>query len=114
MSVYPVHGQPPVTAHAMRVAADLIEISGVTGLSVTCSDDQISIQVCAPAGDADTRAALVARLARLLGGTAARHASPTGNSWIRAHGVAGTLPVQVYTPTEAAAATCAGAGQAAP
>ena len=93
-----VLGDPPVTAGAMRAAADLITASGITGLSVTCDDHQISIQVPARAGDDATRAAIVAHLAELLGGVPARQDDQGGAGWIHAHGVAGALPVHVYTP----------------
>jgi hypothetical protein len=98
-SSYPVIGQPSTTAAAMRAAADLIERSGVTGLSVTCADDRISIQVTAGAGGAQSRAATVARLAACLRSTAAQEDSPAGGrSWITAHGTAAGLPVEVFTP----------------
>jgi hypothetical protein len=82
----------------MRAAADLIDRSGITGLSVTCSDGHISIQVVESSGDARDRAATVARLAGFLGSTAVQDDTPTaGCSWIRASGTAGGLPVEIFT-----------------
>ena len=66
-SMYPVIGQAATTAAAMRAAATLIESTGIAGLSVTCGDAQVSIQVCEDLGDPATRAALVARLAAAIG-----------------------------------------------
>jgi hypothetical protein len=98
-SPYPVAGHPPATAAGMRAAADLIERNGITGLSVTCADDRISIQVTAGTGDAQARAAVVARLAVCLWSSAAQEDSPSGGrSWITAHGNAAGLPVEVFTP----------------
>ena len=51
VSTYPVIGRVATTAAAMRAAAMLIESAGIAGLSVTCDDDQISIQVCEDLGD---------------------------------------------------------------
>jgi hypothetical protein len=95
---YPAVGQPGTTTAGIRAAADLIDRSGITGLSVTCADDRISIQVTAGSGDAQARAATVARLAACLGSTAVQEDSPAeGRSWIRANGSAAGLPVEVFT-----------------
>lgn len=107
-AAYPALGQPAVTAAAMRAAADLVEASGITGLSVTCGDDQVSIQVTGRAGDPCARAALVARLGALLGSTAVQDDTPgRGQSWITACGVIGAIPAKVFT---AITVTCTGGG----
>jgi hypothetical protein len=114
-SPYPVLGQAPVTAAAMRAAADLVEASGITGLAVTCGDGQITIHVTDRAGDAPARAAVVARLAALLGGTAAQADSPgQGMSWITAHGVIGAIPARVFTAIEVACTDDPGSGRRLP
>jgi hypothetical protein len=107
---YPAVGQTATTAAGMRAAADLIDRSGTTGLSVTCADDRIGIQVTAGSGDAQARAAAVARLAACLGSAAVQEDSPAeGRSWIRAHGTAAGLPVEVFTAlTVQEAAECNG------
>ncbi len=98
MSACPVIGEPAVTAAAMRVAAGLIEESGLAGLSVTCTDDQISVQVCTWAGDPGQRAAHVGLLARIAGTHAYRNDSHTGAySEIKAYGQARGIPVTVFT-----------------
>jgi hypothetical protein len=82
----------------LRAAADLIDRSGMNGLSVSCHGGDISIQVSADSGDAEARAATVARLGGLLGGTAVQDDDRNaGRSWIRARGTAGGLPVEVFT-----------------
>jgi hypothetical protein len=96
--MYPVTGQIATTAAAMRAAAALIESAGIAGLSVTCNDDQISIQVCEHLGDPAVRAGMVARLATAIGGTAVR-ADSAGSpvSWIRAEGAIAGLRVHAFT-----------------
>jgi len=95
---YPATGQPATTTAAMRAAADLIDRSGIAGLSVTCSGGHISIQVPRSSGNAPSRAATVARLAGYLGGTAVQDDNPAEDySSIKAHGTAGGLPVDVFT-----------------
>ena len=99
-STYPVIGQVATTTAApMRAAATLIESAGIAGLSVTCDDAQVSIQVCEDLGDPATRAALVARLAAVIGATAVR-ADSAGSplSWVRADGAIGGLRVHAFTP----------------
>jgi hypothetical protein len=98
-STYPVIGQAATTAAAMRAAATLIESTGIAGLSVTCDDAQVSIQVCEDLGDPAARAGLVARLAAAIGATAVR-ADSAGSplSWVRAEGAIGGLRVHAFTP----------------
>lgn len=93
-----VVGQPSTTAAAMRAAAALIESTQIVGLSVTCDDDQITIQVASRLGDDACRAALVARLAAELGTTAVRADSDNGpTAWVRADGSVAGLPAKVFT-----------------
>jgi len=95
---YPAAGQSATTTAAMRAAADLIDRSGIAGLSVTCSGGRISIQVPRSSGNAQSRAATVARLAGYLGGTAVQDDNPAEDySCIKAHGTVGGLPVDVFT-----------------
>jgi len=97
-SPFPLIGQSATTVAAMRVAADLIEQAGVTGLSVTCGDETISVQVSEHLGDAATRAHLVARLAAQVGTIAVRaDAHARGSSWVQADGAIGGLAVHIYT-----------------
>lgn len=97
---YPAAGQPATTAGALRAAASLIERSGITGLSVTCSDGRRSIQVTGRCGDAPARAAVVARLTACLGSATAIQddSHSDGCSWVTASGSAGGLPAGVFTP----------------
>src|SRR5262245_12749685 len=97
-SAVPVLGQIPTTTAAMRAAAALIESTAIAGLSVTCDDSQISIQVGEHLGDAASRAALVTRLAAALGTTAVRADSPASPlAWVRADGAISGLPARVFT-----------------
>lgn len=98
VSTYPVTGQIVTTTAAMRAAAALIESAGIAGLSVTCDDDQIAIQVCEHLGDPAVRAGMVARLATAIGGTAVR-ADSAGSpvSWVRAEGAIAGLRVHAFT-----------------
>jgi len=110
MSAFAVIGGTGVTAAAMRAAADLIEESGIGGLSVTCNEDQISIQVCEQAGDAPARAGIVAALASLLTSTAYQHDSPAcPSAWLQAHGQIRGIPVRVYTPLQVRTTAAGGA-----
>lgn len=96
---YPALGQPATTAGALRAAADLIERSAVTGLSVTCDDGYIHIQVTNDCGDAPARAAVVACPAGYLGSVAVQEDSHfDGYSCITASGNAGGLRAEVFTP----------------
>jgi hypothetical protein len=70
--VVPVLGQAATTTTAMRAAAALIDSTGIAGLSVTCDDSQITIQVGERLGDDARRAALVISLAAAIGTTAVR------------------------------------------
>jgi hypothetical protein len=98
MSAFPACGSLDVVVPAMRAAAGLLERAGVAGLSVTCDDTLISVQVGQNLGDAPARAAALARLAAVLGTTALQSDSPgTAASWLKAHGVIGGIPVHVYT-----------------
>jgi hypothetical protein len=97
----PVVGQIATTTAAMRAAAALIESTGIAGLSVTCDDSQITIQVGEHLADAASRAALVTRLAAALGTTAVRADSAAGPAaWIRADGAISGLPVRVFTTVD--------------
>lgn len=96
--ILPVVGRPSTTAAAMRAAAAMIESTQITGLSVTCDDNQIAIQVGSHLGDDAGRAGLVARLAAALGTTAVRADSLTGpTAWVRADGSLAGLPTKVFT-----------------
>jgi len=97
-STYPVIGQVATTAAAMRAAATLIESAGIAGLSVTCDEGQIAIQVCEDLGDPAVRAGMIARLATAIGGTAVR-ADSAGSpvSWVRAEGAIAGLRVRAFT-----------------
>jgi hypothetical protein len=97
-SMYPVIGQAATTAAAMRAAATLIESAGICGLSVTCDDEQLSIQVGDHLGDPARRAGLVARLAAAIGATAVRADSAASpRSWVRADGAISGLRVRAFT-----------------
>jgi len=86
---YPVAGQPATTAGALRAAADLIERSAITGVSVTCSEGRIHIQVTGHCGDAPARAAVVARLAGYLGSATAIQEDSQGDGYSCIAAVAG-------------------------
>ena len=97
--VVPVLGQAATTTAAMRAAAALIDSTGIAGLSVTCDDTQITIQVGEHLGDDASRAALVTRLAAAIRTTAVRADSPaSADAWIRADGAVSGLRVRVFTP----------------
>jgi len=109
MIAFPLAGAPGVTAAAMRAAADLLEASGIAGLSVTCGKE-ISIQVTS--GDAPERARVVTALAGLLGSVALQDDDPARPaSWIRAAAVTAGVPVTAWTPV---AVLTGGAGNATP
>jgi len=96
--VVPVLGQAATTTTAMRAAAALIDSTGIAGLSVTCDDSQITIQVGERLGDDARRAALVISLAAAIGTTAVRADSPAAaEAWIRADGAVSGLRVCVFT-----------------
>src|SRR5580700_515593 len=97
---YPAVGQPATTAGALRAAAELIERSAATGLSVTCYDGHVQIQVTEHCGDAPARAAVVARQAGYPGSACAvqEDAHYAGYSRITASGNAGGLRAEIFTP----------------
>ena len=88
-----------LTVSAMRAAADLIETAGVTGLSVTCSDTAIDIQVSRHAHqDPQARVGVVAALAEVLDGAVTQDDDHHRQAcWLRANGQAAGLPVRVWT-----------------
>jgi hypothetical protein len=90
-----------VTAAAMRAAAAIIEESALPGLSVTCSNGAIAVQVSQDAGDAAERAAQVGLLAAIAGTRAYRDDS-TASAWssVKAYGQARGIPVTIYTPLQ--------------
>jgi hypothetical protein len=97
LDALPVIGQITTTTTAMRAAAALIESTQIGGLSVTCDDDAISVQVGEHLGDAATRAVLVARLAAAIGAAPVRADSAGALSWVRAEGAVAGLRVKVFT-----------------
>ena len=98
VDAYPVIGQIVTTAAAMRAAATLIESAQIAGLSVTCGDDAISVQVSEHLGDPAARAALVARIAAVIGAAPVRAGSASGAlSWVRAEGSIAGLRAHVFT-----------------
>jgi hypothetical protein len=98
-SAYPAITDCTVTAAAMRVAASIIEESALAGLSVTCSSEQIVVQVCEYAGDPAERAARVQLLAQIAGTRAYQHDSQSAAwSQIKACGQARGIPVSIFTP----------------
>lgn len=101
MGAYPAIGDCAVTAAAMRAAAAIIEESALAGLSVTCTSDQITVQVCEHAGDPAGRAAQVALLAQLAGTLPYQHDSRT-TAWtqVTACGQARGIPVAIFTPVQ--------------
>lgn len=93
-------GNALLDAHVrlIRDAADLVEASGIPGLVLDPGPDEIVIQVPQGTGGAAARAAAVARLAELTGGTAAPDPRPgPTQGWIRAAGVFAGHPVRIYT-----------------
>jgi hypothetical protein len=100
MTTAAANGNALLDAHVrlIRAAASLVEASGIPGLVLCPGQDEIVIQVPQAAGDAAARAAAVARLADLTGGTAAPDPRPgTTQGWIRAAGVFAGHPVRIYT-----------------
>jgi len=93
-------GNALLEAHVrlIRATADLVERSGIPGLVLCPDQDEIVIQIPQAIGDAAARAAAVARLAGLTGGTAATDPRPGPTlGWIRAAGVFAGHPVRIYT-----------------
>lgn len=88
-----------VTAAAMRAAASIIEESALAGLSVTCTSEQITVQVSEQSGDPAERAAQVGVLAGIAGTQAYRQDSPVAAySQIKAYGQVRGIPVSIFTP----------------
>jgi hypothetical protein len=93
-------GNALLDAHVrlIRATASLVEASGIPGLVLCPGQDEIVIQVPQALGGAAARAAAVARLAGLTGGTAAPDPRPgTTQGWIRAAGVFAGHPVRICT-----------------
>ncbi len=100
MTTAAANGNALLNAHVrlIRDTASLVEASGIPGLVLCPGQDEIVIQVPQAAGDAAARAAAVARLADLTGGTAAPDPRPgITQGWIRAAGVFAGHPVRIYT-----------------
>src|SRR5579875_944660 len=76
MMSIPVISEAAAMAAALVDAAALIEEAGVSGLTVTCYGDRVRILVGASAGDARQRAAVVAALGGLAGGTLVEVTTP--------------------------------------
>ena len=100
MTTAAASGNALLDAHVrlIRDTADLVEQSGIPGLALCPEQDEIVIQVPQAIGDAAARAAAVAQLADLTGGTAAPDLRPgVTQEWIRAAGVFAGHPVRIYT-----------------
>lgn len=98
-SAYPALTDCAVTAEAMRAAAVIIEESALPGLSVTCTSQEITVQVCGHAGDPAERAAQVGLLARIAGTHAYRDDSRVAAyPQIKAYGQVRGIPVVIFTP----------------
>ena len=100
-SAYPAITDCAVTAAAMRAAASIIEESALPGLSVTCTSQEITVQVPERSGEPAERAAQVGRLAQLAGTHAYRDDSRvTAWTQIKAYGQACGIPVSIFTPLQ--------------
>ncbi len=98
---YPDIADCAVTAAAMRAAASIIEEPALAGLSVTCTGEQITVQVSERAGDPAERAAQVGLLARIAGTQPCRHDSPAAAyAQIKAYGQVRGIPVSIFTPLQ--------------
>jgi hypothetical protein len=98
---YPAITDCAVTAAAMRAAAGIIEESALSGLSVTCTSAQITVQVSGCAGDPAGRAAQVGLLARIAGTQAYRDDSRAAvYSQVKAYGQVRGIPVSIFTALE--------------
>jgi hypothetical protein len=96
-------GNAMLDAHVrlIRATADLVERAGIPGLVLCPDQEEILIQVPQAAGDPGARAAAVALLADLTGGTAAPDPRPgRTQGWIRAAGVFAGHPVRTCTAIE--------------
>ncbi|MEO3892745.1 hypothetical protein [Nonomuraea sp. B5E05] len=88
-------------AGAMRTAADLLQaarLPGTGGLSITCDECSISIQVSRHgAPDLLVRLAMLDALAAVLGSTIVRDDDPARPAaWLKIHAVAAGIPVRVH------------------
>lgn len=100
-STYPAITDCAVTAAAMRAAASIIEESALAGLSVTCTSQEITVQVPERSGEPAERAAQVGRLAQVAGTHAYRDDSQvTAWTQIKACGQARGIPVSIFTPLQ--------------
>jgi hypothetical protein len=100
-SAYPAITDCAVTAAAMRAAAGIIEEPALPGLSVTCTSQEITVQVPEASGDPAERAARVGRLARIAGSHAYRDDSRvTAYAQVKAYGQARGIPVSIFTPLQ--------------
>jgi hypothetical protein len=100
-SAYPAITDCAVTAAAMRAAAGIIEESALPGLSVTCTSQEITVQVPERSGEPAERAAQVGRLAQVAGTRAYRDDSRvTAWTQIKAYGQACGIPVSIFTPLQ--------------
>lgn len=91
-----------VQAHALRALAGLIERVGIPGLHLVIEPDdltpEIAIQVPEYLGSPAERAAMTARLAIAVGGSAARTERPGHtHGWIRATGKVDGHNVRIFT-----------------
>ena len=85
----------------IRAAADLVEQAGIPGLAVWPEPDEIVIQVPEYAGDTQSRAGTVARLAAITGCEPAPDTRPgKTQGWIHARGQFAGHPVHIFTPVE--------------
>jgi hypothetical protein len=85
-------------AHALRAAAAFIERAGISGLSLTISRDEVTIQVPGHLAGPASRAAAVTLLAVAAGGHATRDTRPgPTRGWIQASGQIAGHPVTIFT-----------------
>lgn len=89
-------------AHALRAAAAFIERAGIAGLSLTISDDHITIQVPERLAGPAARTAAVAMLAAAAGSQPARDTTPGSRTcgWVFAGGQVAGHAVRIFTPIE--------------
>jgi hypothetical protein len=100
-SAYPAIADCAVTAAAMRAAASIIEESALAGLSVTCTSEQITVQVPVWSGDPAGRAAQVGLLAQIAGTQAYRDDSRSAAyCQVKAYGQVRGIPVSIFTPIQ--------------
>jgi hypothetical protein len=90
-------------AHALRAAAAFIEQAGIPGLSLTISQDQVTIQVPDYLASPSARTAAVALLAAAAGGHAAPVTRPGPTcGWISAEGQIAGHHVRIFTAIQEA------------